>query len=386
MKQNIFDLVFDPHRNLCKTEKANLTKKVTQGYMNVDWFRQNLFSAVSKGKIIKYKKLKTIYVDRNGETIIQVSHSLHQGHIDVLSILFSDNAKRRDFTLREDGSFYILLNLYGTAEKMGYKYPAKAGNRIKSLINDLRDTDIVITLIDPVSNKKRVITTKMLGKTYFSEEDNSYRVEVDIDSARVLILGIGLKIDSVLTDKIVGLGSPRVKAIVRYMLASTTRKHGVTLDFIFKRYGIGQKVCVGDDIDSETSRKNNISNRKEKSSLRRDLREHKKVLSDLNIVYNEKEEKIYYTQHKKVDFEMGVKPSKIEEMVFKEKGIEAYVGMCINITPSEEVEELAIIKEISEEDEVIHLRALISSSGRYVSVIGLDKKTFIGMLDEPSAK
>lgn len=120
----IYDIYFDEERKLLKPEKANISKKVREGYINADWFRKTLFNATSTGACIKYKKPKSIF-NQNGIEIL-VSHSLNQKHADVLSILYTDNLRFKKMKLKDDGSFYIYTSLYHIAKKMGYKTPKGA--------------------------------------------------------------------------------------------------------------------------------------------------------------------------------------------------------------------------------------------------------------------
>ena len=56
----MYDIYFNEERKLLKTEKANISKKVNDGYIDVNMFRHNLFSGTSTGKFIKYKTPKFI--------------------------------------------------------------------------------------------------------------------------------------------------------------------------------------------------------------------------------------------------------------------------------------------------------------------------------------
>jgi len=387
-KQGTLDLFFDPQRELCKIEKANLSKKVTEGYLNSHWFRGNLFRAVSRGPTTKYKKRKTIYEDKKNHLLIQVSHSLHQKHADLLSILFSDNQKK-SLSFKGDGSFYILTSLYHMAKKLGYQNPNKAGTHVKKLINDLRDTDFVISMPDPLNPKKRkIITTKMLGKSYYSEADDQYCIEVDVDSGRILILGVGVKFDTLLTDMIVSLpdNASRIKALLRYLASHAEKKNGYTLDYIYKRYGIGQKP-IDEELSAEEVSKNDAANRKDKSQFRKQLRMYESLMRAFNVYYDEKEAKIYYKQSKQVSFEMGVAPSKVEETLLsninKDVAQDEYIGRYVDLSEYSDSSKLVEILEIETlDDGRILMKGFYPKNGKHLKTIFISMDEFIKRVDK----
>ena len=311
MKQlTIYDTYFDEERKLLKTEKANISKKVKEGYINADWFRKTLFNATSTGACIKYKKPKSIF-NQNGIEIL-VSHSLNQKHADALSILFTDNLRFKKMKLKDDGSFYIYTSLYHIAKKMGYKTPRGAVHRVKILLNDMRDTDFIIKKEIPNQRGKYdVIETKILGDSKYSNLDESYRVIIGGKSAKVLAMSVAVRIDKSLNEKIVSIPDNRskIKALIRYVLSNQSSNYGYTLEHIFERYNIGQKPTK--NVSYELKKKNDAMNRKDKSVFRNQLREHQKLLEELNIRFDEDEQKIYYKQHKLVGFDMGISPMKI---------------------------------------------------------------------------
>ena len=322
-----YDTYFEEERELHKSERANITKKVKGGYINVDWYRKTLFNATSTGKCVKYKKPKSIYKNKGIE--ILVSHALNQKHADALSILFTDNLRFKKMLLKDDGSFYIYISLYHIAKKMGYKTPHGATHRVKKLLNDLRDTDFIIRIEIPNHiGKYYEIKTKILGDSGYSNLDESYRVVVGGKSAKVLAMSAAVSINKLLNEKIVSLPNNRskLKALIRYVLASDTSKYGYTLKGIFERYNIGQKPTK--NVSDELKKKNDAMNRKDKTVFRNQLREYKELLEELNIRFDEYEQKIHYKQHDLIGFDMGIKPMQILE---RNKAIntDKYIGKWI---------------------------------------------------------
>lgn len=325
----IYDIYFDEERDLHKSEKANITKKVKCGYINVDWYRKTLFNATSTGACIKYKKPKSIFNQKGIE--ILVSHSLNQKHADVLSILYTDNLRFKKMQLKDDGSFYIYTSLYHISKKMGYKIPHGAVHRVKKLLNDLRDTDFIIKIEIPNhTGKYYEIKTKILGDSEYSSLDESYRVVVGGKSAKVLAMSVAVSIDKSLNEKIVSLPDNRskLKALIRYVLASGTSKYGYTLERIFERYNIGQKSTK--NVSYTLKKKNDAMNRKDKSVFRNQLREHQKLLEELNIRFDEDEQKIYYKKHDLIGFDMGINPM----LILEQNGAlntDKYIGKWIEL-------------------------------------------------------
>lgn len=257
--------------------------------------------------VLNIKNQKSIF-NQNGIEIL-VSHSLNQKHADVLSILYTDNLRFKNMKLKDDGSFYIYTSLYHIAKKMGYKTPKGAVHRVKSLLNDLRDTDFIIKKAIPNQiGKYDVIETKILGDSEYSSLDESYRVMVGGKSARVLAMSVAVRIDKKLNEKILSIPDNRskIKALIRYVISNKSTKYGYTLERIFERYNIGQKPIK--NVSKEVQKKNDAMNRKDKSVFRNQLREYQKLLEELNIRFDEDEQKIYYKQHDLIGFDMGIDP------------------------------------------------------------------------------
>ncbi|SFV56141.1 hypothetical protein MNB_SV-14-1801 [hydrothermal vent metagenome] len=302
-----YEVVLDKKREVFKNEWKNIAKKANKGYMNADWFRRNMFNATARNKRKEYKKYKTIW--KNEDKEIQISHPLNQKHADVLSILFTDN--KGTTKPDKDGSFYIYTSLYAIAKKMGYRYPERASHKIVKFINDMRWTDFV------VRNKEGWYRFTILGEAYYSEGKKVFQVHIDGKSAKILAINTGLQIESSLNEKIVKIPDKlsKLKAMVRYIIANKATRHGYTLEHIFEKYGMDSSI-------------KSLTNRKNRSNFKKQLKENSDLLDKFNITYDEQKEKIYYKQIEEIVFEKPIKLESIKETMEKEQGLD-FIGKSI---------------------------------------------------------
>ncbi|HHD80040.1 MAG TPA: hypothetical protein ENK99_00280 [Campylobacterales bacterium] len=302
-----YEIVFDKKREVLKNEWKNIAKKANNGYMNAEWFRRNMFNATARNKRKEYKHYKTIW--KNEDKEIQISHPLNQKHADVLSILFTDNigTTKPD----KDGSFYIYTSLYSIAKKMGYKYPERASHKIVKFINDMRWTDFVVI------NKDGWYRFTILGEAYYSESKKTFQVHIDGKSAKILAINTGLQIESSLNQKIVKIPDKlsKLKAMVRYIIANRATKYGYTLEHIFEKYGMDNSI-------------KSMTNRKNRSNFKKQLKENMDLLAEFNITYDEQKDKIYYIQIKQIIFEKPIKLESIKDNIEKEQGLD-FIGKLI---------------------------------------------------------
>ena len=244
-----------------------------------------------------------------------VSHSLHQKHADVISILLTDYAGVKK---NRDGSVRIFTSLYHIAKKMGYKRPERASEKIKKFIDEIRLTDFKV-----VNPEMGVSNFTILGDSDWSNRDGSYYVDLGVKSARVLAMSTGLSIAKPLNEKIVLINdkTPKLKALIRYVIASKPPIRGYyTLEHIFDKYGIGKG-------------ENDATNRKDKSNFRRELKDHTETLSTFNITYDAEKQRIYYDGHDQITFEDGIKPKQIAEKLTENdfsKYIDSYMQLPDN--------------------------------------------------------
>ena len=342
MEKNIVEnLLFLDSRELFKNEYANLSKKAHNGYANADWFRRNMFKPTSRSSRKKYEKNKIIWLSENHE--ISISHPLHQKHADVLSLLFSDNYGISK--INRDGSFSIYTSLYYMAKKMGYRYPSSSAIKVSKYIDDLRHTDFVLKDF----KRNRMTKFTILGKSEYDKERELYVIHIDGDSAKILTMSIGLKIEKELNQKIINISDKysKLKALIRYVISNEPTSYGFTLTHIFEKFDIGQRGAKS-------------TQRKEKSIFRRELRENHSILKEFNILFNRQEEKIYWHKHKNISFEKSISITQIEskikkqiEEVHKKEGahligkhikIDDSYFKIVTITPSREEEKSVDIK------------------------------------------
>jgi len=307
-QQTIYDVLFDKDRELLKEEYANLRTKQKNGFLSADFFRRNMFNATSRGTRIQYQKPKVVW-EKSKNKKIAISHSLHQRHADVLSLIHSDNIGMTK--PKKDGSYDIYLSLYRIAKLMGYKDPHKRTDDVKQFINDLRWTDFVVT------TKEGEYRNTILGRAYFDEYKDKFIIKVDGDSAKILAHTTGIKFARDLTHRIVSISNklPKLKALVRYILANKPTTNGYTMGHIFEKFGIGQS--------GSSHTKSN-----QKSAFRKQLKENKELLEGFNLEYNTDKQKIYYIkQLEQVTFELPINSKAMAEKLVTSKDKYSYQDM-----------------------------------------------------------
>lgn len=373
----LFDIYFDEDRELMDNEKANISKKVKDGYVNVHWFRHNLFNATATGSCIKYEKPKMIF--KNSEMEIFVSHALNQKHADVLSLLYVDNLRSEKMKLKDDGSFFLYTKLYHIAKKMGYKNPKGSVHRVKKLLNDLRDVDFIIKKAIPNhDNQYHEVRTKILGDSEYISVDEIYRVAVGARSARVLAMSVAVKIDKTLNEKIIAIpdNGSKIKALIRYLLANKILKNGLTIEWVFDWLKIGNKAIS--DAKENTKGKSLSTIRKDRSVFKRQLIEYKDILSEFNITFDEEKQKIYRKKHSLVEFDMDINPISIVNQI-EDNRIDKYIGKWIQ--PANGV--LAKIFHVNEhKNNNFYIEATLSKTEEKIKINSISREDLENILDD----
>jgi len=278
--ENLFDELLDYNREVQKEEYANIQVK-QKGYMNANFFRKDMFRAVARGKRIQYKKPKVVW-EKSDKEKLAISHSLHQKHADVLSLIHTDYVSISK--PKPDGSYVIYTTLYRIAKAMGYKYPEKAIDYVRQYILDLRWTDFVV--YDKYGGEYR---TTILDDAYYSETRDIFVISIKGKNAKILAHTTAIKIEKELNKRIVGIPDNlvKIKAMVRYMLSHKSSSSGYTLNFFF------DKLDIGKSDKSIQVAKN------KKSIFRRQLKENEELLKSFNIHYDRENDKVFYTEQLK---------------------------------------------------------------------------------------
>jgi len=297
IQTTIFDVLYSDERTLIKEEYANLRKKQSDGYMNANFFRRNMFNATARGERIQYKRPKIVWETKTDK--VSISHSLHQKHADVLSLIHTDciMVSKPDST----GGYNIYLSLYAIAKSMGYKYPSKSTNKVKQFINDLRWTDFI------EHKKDGKYHTTILGDALFSEEQDVFIISIKGKCAKILAHTTGIKISKELTHKIVAIPDNlvKLKSMVRFIISNKPTLNGYSMSFLFDKFDIGNSG-------------NLQVQRNSKSVFRKQLKNNENLLNSFNINFNVDEDKIYYfEQLKQIKFELAVNqnPQKIIDKI-----------------------------------------------------------------------
>lgn len=359
-----YDELFLEDRALEKNEYANLRIKQKDGFINSNFFRKNIFNSTSRGKKIQYKKPKIIWQKEKREKIA-VSHSLHQKHADILSLIHTDYISITKPTI--NGSYTVYLSLYKLAKMMGYKYPAKATEKVKNFINDLRWTDFVVT------DENWEYRNTILGSAYFSEQKDVFIIEISGKSAKILAHTTGIKFDKELTHKIVAIPDKlsKIKSIIRYVLSSKPTTQGISLEYLFVNFDIGQK-------GTEQTKRN------KKFEFKNQLKSNKDLLESFNIEYNEKDKKIYYKkQLEEITFELGVDTNRVIAKLENDENYEnrknssydKYIGKKFKI--ADIIYEIKGIENIDKINNIADIRLLNTS----IDKIGISKNTSLINLD-----
>lgn len=297
--KKINSIDFNDHtRQLSPIEYLNLTKKAEQGTFPVDYLRKGLFhptvtkDAKNRANLSQNFK-KILYSDDNME--IAVNKYLHQKHRDALTILFTDNLGVS--TPLTDGTYYIYTNLTHLARQLGYSNPNASTLRVKELLNDLRDTDIIFTKKNP---KGKIIEEghKLLGGYKLDTINNYYSIEIPAKTSKYHILSFAVEIPKEISQKILAIPQqmPRVKATISYLLSNKILKNGIKLGSVMEILG----------IDSP----------KQKATFKKEIEDNINILDDFNIEYDVNIKK--FTLKKELGFHRAVSHQEAMESYIKE--------------------------------------------------------------------
>lgn len=355
-QKDIYNVLYDKDRELTKIEYSNLRSKQIKSCMNANFFRRNMFNATSRGSRIQYVRPKIVWEYSDGKSVA-VSHSLHQRHADVLSLIHSDYSSMTKPS--KDGSYDIYLSLYRIAKLMGYKDPHKRTDDVKQFINDLRWTDFIIT------TENGEYRNTILGRAYFDEGKDTFIVKVDGDSAKILTHTTGVSLSRKLTHSIVSIPNkyPKLKALVRFSLANKPTSHGYTLDFLFTKFGIGTT--------------GNAQHRSNKKSLfRKELLENKELLASFNLIYSSHSSKIFYfEQLDDISFELSAPTSKVlDEIIVSSDDENTFKGSVITIDSI--AYEILNVDYIT--DDVVNLELLNINTDK----VGISKNVPIALVEK----
>lgn len=286
MKIAGFDLI-DPERELTNIEYSNLVKKSSNGYIPANFFRSHLFNSTSRqSKELKRKKM--IYDD--GKVTIKVNRSLHQRHRDLLSLLFTEN--RGTSKPDKNGRYFIYINLFDVAKKMGYKNPQGSRINIKEFLDNLRATDIEINEGEIVGN------CSLLGMSRFDKNTGFYVVEVPAITSQYHILSYGVLIEPIINREIIKIPNSisKLKALVSYLVSNKPLSNGIKF----------QNICT----------KLEIVRANKKSEFKRELLDNAELLAKFNIIFNAEKDIISYSGTDKIKFERAIKPKEIQKSLF----------------------------------------------------------------------
>lgn len=286
LQATVHDIIFEDQRELTKEEFKNVQAK--QGSLNADFFRHNMFNASARGKRVLYKKPKVVW-EKSDTDKVAISHSLHQKHADVLSLIHTDciAMTKPDKT----GGYFIYVSLYRIAKLMGYKNPSKDTDKVKKWISELRHTSFI------TYSKDGDFHTTILSDAFFSKNKDVFLIEVRGRNAKILAHTTGIRIDKALTHDIVSIPDrlSKLKAVIRYVISNKRTRHGYTLKHIMEKLEIGRS-------NSLQVQRNQITD------FRKQIRENGKILANFNLEYDAKNEKIlYHEQHPMVTFELPIK-------------------------------------------------------------------------------
>lgn len=354
-------ILFENSRNLLAEEYKSIHSK--QNMVDVDFFRKMVFSPSSRGVRITYKEPKIIW--EGEDKTISISHFLHQKHADILSLIHTDYIEMEK--PHTDGSYRIFISLYRLAKLMGYKYPAKATNKVKQFIHDIRWTDFI------VDSEDMKLHTTILSDAYFSKRKDVFIIEIASRSAKILSYATGIKMNKQLTHQIVDIPNnlTKIKALVRYMLSNKPTKYGLTLEHLFVRLEIEKK---------EVSKRNNSIY---KAKFKKELLDNQELLKQFNLIYNEEEEKIYYTQqHKEVTFELALNKERMVQKIIAPKDtipktlFKEFIGKKFKF--NDIIYEVISFANINKENNTADIKLLDCYSGQIansknISLVGLNR-------------
>ena len=206
-------------------EFANLTKKINNNCIPVDYFRKSLFNATVRDSY-DLKRKKIIYED--DKQIIRVDRSLNQKHRDLFATLMYEQKSK----IQSDGSFYIKTKLYQLAKKLSYKYPAKDTEKVKKLLDDMKKTLIQVTN----KSAKKGFTHSLVGTYYFDDDD--YIIHIPAQTAKYLIYTFAMSIPSRINQKIVSINDAKLKALISFLLSNKKLENGIRFDTLCEKIEI----------------------------------------------------------------------------------------------------------------------------------------------------
>ena len=278
-----FELYSD-NRVLTPIEYANLKSK-QNGYIPANFFRSHLFNSTNK-QSKELKRKKVIYDD--GKTVIKVNRSLHQRHRDLLSILFTENkgVSKPDPT----GRYFIYVNLYDVAKKMGYKSPKNSRINIKQFLDNLRATDIEIIQGDIIGN------CSLLGQSVLNRETGFYVVEVPAPTAKYHVLSYAVLIDPIINRQIIKISLSRLKALTSYLVSNIPIKNGISF----------KNICEKLDIMQPPRR----------TEFRKEVLANLLLLDQFSISFDLEKDIFYYTGIDLIKFQRAIKPEEIKKSLF----------------------------------------------------------------------
>ena len=270
---------------LIKREYKNLSKKVNNGYLPVDYFRKNFFNnkVVGSGEL---KKKKIVYEDK--DTTIKIDRELNQKHRDLLSLLFCEKNEKPN----KDGSYIILTNVYALAKKMGYSNPKNCTNRIYNLLENLAKTRV--SIVD--KNKKTIFNYMLIGKSFYDKVSKDYKVEIPVETSKYIIYTTCVLMPKEINQKIVNIpdNKSKLKALISFMLSNKLLKNGIFFD----------TICT----------KLEIVDRYVKSRFKKLVKENLDLLEEFKISF--KDDK-FYLDEQIVDFERAITDKDIKDDNYK---------------------------------------------------------------------
>lgn len=277
-------------------EFANLTEKVNNNCLPVDYFRKNLFNATIKDSY-ELKRKKIVYDD--GVTIIKADRSLNQRHRDLLSIIMIDNEFKK---VMKDGAIVIRTKLYRLAKKM-YPNSKNAKHRIKELFNDMRKTLIYI------KQNNREFSHTLLGNYFYDIENDDYAIVIPSETSKYIIYTVGVSIPKHINDEIVKIKNAQLKALISYMLSNRKFKYGIHFD----------TICEKLDIK-------NTAKSRAKSKFKKTVRDNINLLRDkFGILF--KNDKLY-SEEQLVEFYHALSDKELK--TYEQKQIEKAKPQIIN--------------------------------------------------------
>ena len=258
----------DEFRDLSKIEYQNIKAKSELGTIPVDYLRKNLFNATGTALAVPSNYKKVLF--ENDKYKVSVDRYLHQRHKDIITVLFADNLGVSQPA--KDGSYYIYTNLTHIARALGYTNPNSSIQRVKSLLNDLRGTDLKI--FD--KEKKLEHGHHLLGEYTLDIEKGFYLVQIPARTAKYHILNFGVEIPKEMNRDIlkIPIKFAKLKAIITYILSSKPLRNGITLEVLMSKL----------EIESTP---------KSRSLFKKEILDNIETLEKFNIEFDKTTKKLY---------------------------------------------------------------------------------------------